>query len=77
MPTIGIPELVIIGMILVLVFGASRLPKLGENAGKIVRQLSRQKRTDSRIAILEETRGDSKSSGVTEASRRPEGPENN
>jgi sec-independent protein translocase protein TatA len=34
---IGIPELVIILMIIILIFGASRLPEIGRGIGKGIR----------------------------------------
>jgi sec-independent protein translocase protein TatA len=34
MPSLGIPELLIILFIVILVFGASRLPELGKGIGK-------------------------------------------
>ena len=34
MPNIGLPELLIILFIVILVFGASRLPELGKGIGK-------------------------------------------
>jgi sec-independent protein translocase protein TatA len=37
MGRIGIPELVLILLILVLVFGANRLPELGRGLGKAIR----------------------------------------
>lgn len=37
MPNIGIPELLIILFIVILVFGASRLPELGKGIGKGIR----------------------------------------
>ncbi len=37
MPSIGIPELLIIFAIIVLLFGASRLPGLGKSVGQSVR----------------------------------------
>lgn len=37
MGSLGIPELLIILMILVLVFGASRLPEIGRGIGKGIR----------------------------------------
>ncbi|MCH7511003.1 MAG: twin-arginine translocase TatA/TatE family subunit [Chloroflexi bacterium] len=36
---VGLPELIVIGMILLVVFGASRLPKLGENLGRTLGKL--------------------------------------
>ncbi len=41
MANIGFSELIVIFMILVLVFGASRLPALGETVGKTVRSFRR------------------------------------
>jgi sec-independent protein translocase protein TatA len=37
MPNIGVPELLIIFAIIVLLFGASRLPGLGKSVGQSVR----------------------------------------
>ncbi len=37
MPSLGIPELLIILAIVILVFGASRLPELGKGIGKGIR----------------------------------------
>ena len=37
MPTMGIPELLIILVIVVLLFGASRLPQLGRSLGEGIR----------------------------------------
>lgn len=34
MPSVGLPELIVIMLILALVFGGSRLPKIGENLGR-------------------------------------------
>ena len=41
MPNIGVSELVVILLILMLVFGASRLPKLGESMGKAISNFKR------------------------------------
>lgn len=51
MPSIGLPELVVIGMIVILVFGASRLPQLGEGLGRTVRNLKRSLQDDPRIGV--------------------------
>lgn len=37
MPNLGLSELIVIFMILLLVFGASRLPALGEGLGRTIR----------------------------------------
>ncbi|MFO0681710.1 MAG: twin-arginine translocase TatA/TatE family subunit [Sandaracinus sp.] len=41
MGSLGMGELVVILLIVVLVFGASRLPQLGESLGKAVKGLKR------------------------------------
>jgi len=40
-PNLGVGELVVIFMILLLVFGASRLPALGEGLGRTIRGFKR------------------------------------
>jgi sec-independent protein translocase protein TatA len=37
MPNIGIPELIIILVIVILIFGANRLPEIGRGIGKGIR----------------------------------------
>ena len=51
MPNIGFSELIVILMILLLVFGASRLPQLGESLGRTIRGFKRGISTDEEIAI--------------------------
>lgn len=41
MPNLGVSELIVIFMILLLVFGASRLPALGEGIGRTLRGFKR------------------------------------
>jgi sec-independent protein translocase protein TatA len=53
MPNIGISELVVILLILMLVFGASRLPKLGESMGKAIRNFKRAVAQNEDIQITE------------------------
>ncbi len=48
---IGLPELLVILMLLVLVFGASRLPQLGETLGKTVRRFKRSVAQNEGIEI--------------------------
>jgi sec-independent protein translocase protein TatA len=40
-PNVGLSELIVILMILLLVFGASRLPQIGESLGRTVRSFKR------------------------------------
>ena len=51
MPNIGFSELIVILMILLLVFGASRLPQIGESLGRTIRDFKRGISTDDKIEI--------------------------
>jgi len=53
MPNIGFPELIVILLILVLVFGASRLPALGEGMGKAINSFKRGIAHDENIEVSE------------------------
>ena len=53
MPNIGVSELVVILLILMLVFGASRLPKLGESMGKAIRNFKRAVAQNEDIHVSE------------------------
>ncbi len=44
LPTLGVPELLIIFAIVVLVFGAGKVPALGKQLGKGFRQYKKAKR---------------------------------
>ena len=37
MPSLGVPELIIIGVIALLIFGPKKLPELGKGLGKSIR----------------------------------------
>jgi len=50
-PNLGLPELLVILAILVLIFGARRLPQLGEGIGKAIRGLKRGLNTDDDIDV--------------------------
>ena len=41
MGSIGMPELIVILVIVVIVFGAGKLPQLGENLGKSIRNFKK------------------------------------
>jgi len=41
MPSLGVPELMIIFLIIVLLFGASRLPQIGKGLGEGIRNFKR------------------------------------
>jgi sec-independent protein translocase protein TatA len=51
MPNIGFSELIVILLILILVFGASRLPALGEGMGKAIRSFKRGVAHDEKIEV--------------------------
>lgn len=51
MPNLGMGELIIILIIVMLIFGASRLPQLGEGLGKAIRGLKRGLNTDDDIDV--------------------------
>jgi sec-independent protein translocase protein TatA len=56
-PNIGLSELVVLLMILVLVFGASRLPALGDGLGRAIRGFKRGMANDDRIAVNKDEAG--------------------
>jgi len=72
LPTIGVSELLIIGFLLVLVFGASRLPSLGEGAGRAVGKLLRSARNDHRIDVRKTDQQSSVSDGELVAPSQPD-----
>jgi sec-independent protein translocase protein TatA len=62
-PNLGMGELVIILLIVLLVFGASRLPQIGEGLGKAIKGLKRGLNTDDDIEVTsKEKRVSTKSS---------------
>jgi sec-independent protein translocase protein TatA len=53
-PNLGLSELIVILMILLLVFGASRLPQIGESLGRTVRGLKRGMASNDQIEVRSE-----------------------
>ncbi len=51
MPNLGFGELVIVFLIVMLIFGAGRLPQIGEGLGKAIRNLKRGLNTDEDIDV--------------------------
>jgi sec-independent protein translocase protein TatA len=41
MPSLGVPELIIIFLIIIVLFGASRLPQIGKGIGEGIRNFKR------------------------------------
>ena len=62
---VGVPELIVILMILLLVFGASRLPQLGESMGRAIRGFKRGVASDDAIEV------NSRSAGTGASSNEP------
>ena len=46
---LGIPEIIVIGIIILLIFGAKRLPIIGESLGKTVKEIRNAKKEISSI----------------------------
>jgi sec-independent protein translocase protein TatA len=65
MGSLGMGELVVILLIVLLVFGASRLPQLGESLGKAVKGLKRGLNSDDDIDVTTAKRVTEKSSAET------------
>jgi sec-independent protein translocase protein TatA len=51
MPNIGMGELVVILLIVMLVFGANRLPQIGDGIGKAIKNFKRGLNTDEDIDV--------------------------
>lgn len=51
MPTLGMGELLVVLVIVLLVFGANRLPQIGEGLGKAVKNLKRGLASDDDIDV--------------------------
>lgn len=59
---LGMPELLVIFLIVVVLFGATRLPQLGKGLGEGISNFKRGlKSSDREIAATSETAGDSES----------------
>lgn len=65
----GLPELIVVLLIVLLVFGAGRLPQIGEGLGKAIRSLKRGLNTDDDIDV---TPKDKRVPGDSSAERVPE-----
>ena len=67
MPNLGMGELIVILIIVMLVFGASRLPQLGEGVGKAIRNLKRGLNTDDDIDVTPAEKQDKPASSARSA----------
>ena len=50
MPSLGVPELLIILLIIVVIFGASKLPQLGRGFGEGIRNFKKGLKDDANAA---------------------------
>lgn len=72
MPSIGLPEFLVVLMILLVVFGGARLPQIGDALGRAARSLKRGFSSDDRIEVRSaEPRAEAKPDAPPAA--RPEG----
>jgi sec-independent protein translocase protein TatA len=63
MPSLGVPELMIIFLIIVVLFGASRLPQIGKGLGEGIRNFKKgMKAGDDAPDQLEEKTGSTRNS---------------
>ena len=69
-PNLGMSELIVILAIVMLIFGASRLPQLGEGMGKAIRSFKRGLSDDERIEVDEKPA--SKPAAKPAAAQKPE-----
>ncbi|MFO0695646.1 MAG: twin-arginine translocase TatA/TatE family subunit [Polyangiales bacterium] len=67
MPNLGMGELLIILVICLLVFGAGRLPQIGEGIGKAIKNLKRGLNTDDDIDVTPRDRQVSNRSSASSA----------
>ena len=51
MGSIGMPELIIILVIALVIFGAGKLPQIGENMGKAIRNFKKATDTDGKEEV--------------------------
>ena len=49
MPSLGVPELMIVFIIIVVLFGASRLPQIGKGLGEGIRNFKKGLKTDDGV----------------------------
>jgi sec-independent protein translocase protein TatA len=69
MPSIGVAELIVILMILLLVFGGSRLPQIGEGMGRAIRGFKRGVASDDAIEVTPAEGGGGAKRGAGPADR--------
>jgi sec-independent protein translocase protein TatA len=63
-PNLGMGELVVVLLIVLLLFGASRLPQIGEGLGKAIKGLKRGLNTDDDIEVTSQEKRVASKSGA-------------
>ncbi len=56
---LGMPELVIILVIIVIIFGAGKLPEIGSGIGKGIKNFKDATKNDDKTKVIEEDNKDS------------------
>jgi sec-independent protein translocase protein TatA len=68
MPNLGAPELIIIALVILLLFGATRLPKLGKSMGQSIKGfkqgLNEDVNDDDIVDVKKDATADSKDDDV-------------
>jgi sec-independent protein translocase protein TatA len=54
MPSLGVPELLIIFVIIIVLFGSTRLPQIGKGLGEGIRNFKKGMKGDDEAPRLEE-----------------------
>ena len=54
-PTVGFPELLVIAFIVIVIFGASKLPLLGKGLGEGIRNFKSGLKSDDGQQVLDKT----------------------
>lgn len=70
MPNLGFGELVVILLIVVLIFGATRLPQIGEGIGKAIKNFKRGIASDDDIDVSPRAKRVSSKSSAEELPRK-------
>jgi sec-independent protein translocase protein TatA len=58
---LGMPELIVILVIIVIIFGAGKLPEIGSGIGKGIKNFKDATKKEEKKVIDDETKGDSQS----------------
>ena len=64
MPALGAPELILILVIVLVIFGAGKLPQIGGALGKSIREFRNASETKDEIPTADTTPSEQKKSGL-------------